>query len=161
MAKGGPRSRSGPPPDPNALRRDRQTDKAGWVVLPVEGRPGPTPAWPLADPLKRELEVWEALWVLPQAVEWERASQWFEVALHVRSFVAAESAKATAAERTLVRQQQEALGLSQPGLARNHWRIGEDTATAAAPPPSPTPTKAPPRRQTTPARDRLRVVKSA
>lgn len=161
MPSGGARSRSGPPPDPTALRRDRKTDKAGWLVLPAEGRTGPTPAWPLADGTKREAEVWEALWVLPQAVEWERASQWFEVGLHVRSLVAAESAKATAADRTLVRQQQEALGLSQPGLARNRWRLGDEPTAAAAPPPTPTPKKAAPRRQTTSARDRLRVVNSA
>lgn len=160
MARG-THGRQGPPPDPNALRRDRKTDKAGWVVLPAEGRPGPTPAWPLANPIERELDVWEALWMLPQAVEWERASQWFEVGLHVRSLVAAESAKATAAERTLVRQQQEALGISQPGLARNRWRIGEDVVGAAAATPAPTPTSARTRRQTTSARDRLRVVKSA
>lgn len=47
MARGGARINSGPPPDPNALRRDRADDKAGWTSLPSEGRAGVVPAWPL------------------------------------------------------------------------------------------------------------------
>lgn len=47
MGRGGARVNSGPPPDPNALRRDRKEDKAGWTILPVEGRTGPVPEWPL------------------------------------------------------------------------------------------------------------------
>lgn len=47
MPRGGARANSGPPPDPNALRRDRKEDKAGWTILPAEGRTGPLPEWPL------------------------------------------------------------------------------------------------------------------
>lgn len=47
MARGGARTISGPPPDPNALRRDRKSDRDGWTTLPAEGRKGPTPPWPL------------------------------------------------------------------------------------------------------------------
>ena len=51
MTRGGARVNSGPPPDPNALRRDRADDKAGWVTIPAGGRTGRTPRWPLlADP---------------------------------------------------------------------------------------------------------------
>lgn len=57
---------------------------------------------------------------------WERNGQELEVALYVRSLVAAEQMDASVAARTLVRQQQEALGLSVPGLARNRWKIGGD-----------------------------------
>jgi hypothetical protein len=53
MPRGGARVNSGPPPDPNALRRDRPSDVAGWTTLPAEGRtdslgrPKPAPKWPL------------------------------------------------------------------------------------------------------------------
>ena len=47
MASGGARARSGPAPDPNALRRDRKDD-AGWSSLPVI-REGDVPEFPLPD----------------------------------------------------------------------------------------------------------------
>lgn len=47
MPRGGARINSGPPPDPNALRRDRPSDQAGWVTLPAAGRKGRPPEWPL------------------------------------------------------------------------------------------------------------------
>lgn len=47
MPRGGARLNSGPPPDPNALRRDRRDDKAGWTMLPASGRQGDPPNWPL------------------------------------------------------------------------------------------------------------------
>lgn len=83
------------------------------------------PEWPLSKATKREAALWEREWRRPQALMWERNAQELEVALYVRSLVAAEKLKASVATRTLVRQQQEALGLSLPGLARNRWRIGD------------------------------------
>lgn len=131
--KGGARARSGPAPDPNALRRDRDGDT--WVTLPAEGREGIAPDWPLVDQTEREAELWANEWSRPQAVMWERNGQELEVALYIRTVVAAEAPDATTACRTLVRQQQEALGISLPGLARNHWRIdGSDASTASRKP---------------------------
>lgn len=154
MAKGGARARSGPPPDPAALRRDRPSDKDGWTDLPAEGRKGKTPAFPLDAPTKRELQLWAEEWKRPQAIEWERNGQFLEVALFVRTFAGAESPKATAAERTLVRQQMDALGISLPGLLRNRWRI-----LPVEPVEKPTaPRAAPARRSTGTARQRLRAV---
>jgi hypothetical protein len=159
MARGGARARSGPPPDPNALRRDRKDD-AAWIILPAAGRQGDPPEWPLTgmaahipaltpswireiedevqkqqllDQIEseasarfsRELELWGVEWRRPQAVEWERNGQEVEVALYVRALVAAEAPDAKVTLRTLVKQQQEALGVSLPGLARNRWRIEE------------------------------------
>lgn len=121
MAQGGARARSGPAPDPDALRRER--DSGGWVKLPAAGRMAPVPLWPLTEPTDRELSLWDAEWRRPQALMWERNGQQLEVALYVRSLVAAESKDAPTIARTLVRQQQEALGLSVPGLHRNRWLI--------------------------------------
>ena len=128
--KGGARARSGPAPDPNALRREK--DSGDWITLPEEGRQGPAPEWPLADQLDREAVLWEQEWTRPQAVMWERYGQELEVALYVRSVIAAEQHDAPTNARTLVKQLQEALGLSVPGLLRNHWRIegGSDEGVA-------------------------------
>jgi hypothetical protein len=93
------------------------------VTLPHTGRKGDTPAWPLSDATERELALWEIEWRRPQAIKWEANGQQLEVALYVRSLVAAEAPDASSASRVLVLRQQEYLGLSVPGLARNKWKI--------------------------------------
>lgn len=120
MAKG-VHGRSGPAPDPDALRRER--DSGSWITLPAEGRKGRAPKWPLAKQTAREKALWSREWKRPQAVMWERNGQELEVAIYVRSIVAAEKFDAPTNARVLLRQQQEALGLSIPGLARNRWKI--------------------------------------
>lgn len=47
MPRGGARLRSGPPPDMNALRRER--DGKDWTKLPAAGRTGDPPPWPLPE----------------------------------------------------------------------------------------------------------------
>lgn len=131
MARG-VHGRQGPPPDPNALRRDR--DDVAWLLLPPEGRKGRAPAWPLSKASTRERAVWRQEWKRPQAIAWERNRQQLEVALYVRCLIAAEQPDASAAARGLVLRQQEALGISLPGLARNRWRIAS-ARPAAAPTP--------------------------
>ncbi|MGW5556867.1 hypothetical protein ACWER9_06545 [Micromonospora sp. NPDC003944] len=123
MGSGGARARSGPAPDPEALRRERGTDP-GWHVLPATGRPDPPPEWPLPDPADRELQLWKTLWAKPQATRWEVLGQDLEVALYVRRFVAAEQPGASSSAVVVVRQLGEALGLTIPGLLRNRWQIG-------------------------------------
>jgi hypothetical protein len=125
--KGGSR-RSGPAPDPNALKRER--DSQDWVTLPSK-RDGDTPKWPLEAQSEREADLWEQEWTRPQAVMWESNRQEVEVAMYVRSIVAAEQMDAPTNARTLVRQQQEALGLSVPGLQRNRWKIPADSPLAS------------------------------
>ncbi|MCU1590658.1 MAG: hypothetical protein JWP11_1914 [Frankiales bacterium] len=150
--RGGPRANAGPAPDPDALRRDRKDD-AAWLTLPLAGRSGPPPKWPLAAPSKRELELWKSEWSRPQAVMWERNGQEVEVALYVRSVVKAESDGAPVAARVLVVRQQEVLGISLTGLARNRWRIesrADKTKTTR------TGARATPARAS--AKNRLRVV---
>lgn len=131
MAKGGARARSGPAPDPTALRRDR--DAGDWTILPSEGRPGDPPKWPLPRQTARERTLWTELWKLPQALMWERFGQQLEVALYVRRFTEAEKAASTVNLSTLVRQMADSLGLTTPGMRANRWRIdrGEDAAPTA------------------------------
>jgi hypothetical protein len=129
MPKGGARARSGPAPDPNALRRDR--DAGDWLDLPAAGRDGDPPAWPLSAATPREAELWESEWRRPQAIVWERNGQELEVAMYVRAVVDAESPRASVASRTLVRQQMDSLGLTVPGLLRNRWRIVDQVQAPA------------------------------
>lgn len=131
MTKGGARARSGPAPDPNALRRER--DAGEWTVLPVEGRQGATPVWPLTDQTERETELWTAMWVKPQALMWERYGQQLEVALYVRRLVEAEERGSFVNLSTLVRQMADSLGLTTPGMRANRWRITAEEAAPAKP----------------------------
>jgi len=120
--RGGARVRSGPAPDPTALRRDRPTD-AGWTHLPAAGRVGPAPVWPLTRPTRRELDIWARLWAMPQAAAWEASRSYDAVACYARALRIAESAKARSNDRTLVKQYQDSLGLTDYGLRANRWQI--------------------------------------
>jgi len=121
MAKGGARARSGPAPDPTALRRER--DAGEWTILPAEGRSEGAPDWPLTESSPREAELWRQLWTKPQAFMWERFGQEFEVALYVRRLTEAELMDSRVNLSTLVRQMADSLGLTSPGMRANRWRI--------------------------------------
>jgi hypothetical protein len=148
MPKGGARTRSGPAPDPNALRRDRPSDASEWIVLPAEGRVGAAPEWPLAEPAERELVIWSQLWVKPQAVAWEQLGVNHEVALYVRRLCEAEQHGAPATLSTLVRQLGDSLGISIPGMRANRWRIADPASGEVRRPAA----------RRTAARDRFKVV---
>lgn len=129
MTKGG-HARSGPAPDPNALRRDRPSD-AEWTTLPAEGRAGDAPDWVLpGTPTVDELALWGRLWKLPQAIEWERRNQFDEVALYCRRFVEASALESPVALSTLVRQMADSLGLTTPGMRSNRWLIASPAGSA-------------------------------
>lgn len=113
-----------PLPDPNALRRDRKDDQGSWTTLPAEGRTAEPPPFLLPHPTAREKAMWAEEWKRPQALMWERDHQEREVALYVRNAIACEGKPDPKLLPILLRQQ-EALGLSQPGLLRRRWRIEE------------------------------------
>ena len=150
MPKGG-HARSGPPPDPNALRRER--DKGDWVMLPAAGRPGDAPVWPLTGHTEREAQLWGDLWRKPQALMWERNGQELEVALLVRNLALVEDPRSPVNLGTLVRQQFDSLGLTTPGLRANRWKIVAAVPAEAVPAPS----KETPKRPS--SRNRLKVVR--
>lgn len=104
MPKGGARTRSGPPPDPNALRRSRKSDPA-WTKVVADCRVGkPVPDWPLVEPSPRELELWAAWWSLPVASLWLESHSLDYVAFTVRMFSEAEQPKARTEDRKSLRQ---------------------------------------------------------
>lgn len=152
MTKGGARSRSGPPPDPNALRRLRADDK-GWTTLPSEGRSEVAPEWPLTEATGRELVLWERWWRKPEALLWESDGSSDYVALTVRMFAEAEVEKASAENRKTVRMMMADLYLTRDAKDRARIKIAVDETaekreqkTSAAP------------KQQASARDRFKVV---
>ncbi|TWE29931.1 hypothetical protein FHX69_2624 [Prauserella muralis] len=146
---------SGPAPDPNALRRDRPSDQAGWVTLPREGSDAPAPTWPLEDPTDREHDLWDDMWTRPQAVMWAALSQEYEVALFVRMLALAEQPGGSVERQKVVRQYLDSLGLSVQGMLRNRWRIAD--AAPASTDEGPAPSRASTGRRPS-ARERMRVV---
>lgn len=125
MASGGARARSGPPPDPDALRRER--DSGEWTILP-DRREGEPPEWPLPTSTKRERELWVRLWSDGRAVEWERQHLELTVANYIRVQHDSERRSSPTNMRTLAKQLAEDLGLTVGGMLRNKWRFGEPAA---------------------------------
>lgn len=125
MTSGGARARSGPPADPNALRRDRKDDRA-WVTLPAEGFQGDAPAWPLGSSAPAELDLWTRLWAKPQAFMWDQLQLEFEVAAYVRAFLESVEPEASAGLKTAVLRMSAELGLSTVGMGQLRWKIAVD-----------------------------------
>ena len=149
MASGGARRNSGPPPDPNALRRDRKDD-AAWVTLPAGGFDGVVPEFPLPRAVQfdtvfqdgkkvtepdaeetiavweAELELWAELWRKPQAAMWSRLSMQYEVAAYVRAFLESVRSDASAGLKTAVLRMAGEIGLSLPGMHSLRWRFSHD-----------------------------------
>ena len=148
MPSGGARRSSGPPPEPNALRRDRKDD-AGWETLPSGGYTGPVPSFPLPVALEAEVELWQTLWVKPQAAMWAKLGLEFEVAAYVRAFLESVEAEASAGLKTAVLRMSAEIGLSLPGMHSLRWKFSEDEVAERR-------EEARPSRSS--ARDRLRAI---
>jgi hypothetical protein len=148
MPSGGARARSGPPADPNALRRDR-TDDAGWTILPADGFKGAIPDFPLAPAVGAEVDLWEKLWRKPQGEMWSRLGLEFEVAAYVRAFIESVEPEATAGLKTAVLRMAAEIGLSLPGMHGLRWKIADSVADTARPAPE---------RKASSSRARLRAV---
>jgi hypothetical protein len=116
-------SRSGPAPSSVDRSHKAKADSQGWTTLPAEGRKGDTPAFPLIDPNGREREIWERLWGMPQAVQWEASNLEIEVAAYVRLLARAELPDSVAMLWAQVKQIGESLGLTAAGMLRNKWTV--------------------------------------
>lgn len=124
MTSGGARARSGPAPDPQALRRDRKDD-AEWVTLPASYA-GEVPRFPLGDALGAETDLWSILWRKPQAHMWAKLGLEYEVAAYVRAFLESTAEGATSGLKTAVLRMGAEIGLSLPGMHQWRWRFAED-----------------------------------
>jgi len=119
----------GPPPKPASQRR-RTNPTIAMTRLPVEGRQGDPPRWPLSgagyDP-----EVWAELWSTPQAAAWERLGVGCVriVARYVVLLAEADVGEPKAAAE--VRQIEDRLGLSPQAMLRLRWEIAPDELAEA------------------------------
>lgn len=112
----------GPPPNPNARRRNKRPE---WRTLPAAGRTGDPPEFPLTRPSVAVLALWLDLWCTPQSVAWEALGWTRLVARYAKLLVNAEKSNATAALLAEVRQLEDRLGLSPMAMKRLQWEIGE------------------------------------
>lgn len=154
MTRGGFRPNSGPPADPNSARSDRLGRR--FTVLPMEGRKGKAPKWPLPEyevvavfededgkPVEvvneatskrwqeREAELWKWAWSTPQAVAWEKEPwRWHAVAMWVRVAVICEQPDAKAADKSSLHRFADQIGLTPAGLSLNGWMVSQDEVGA-------------------------------
>ncbi len=114
----------GPPPKDPTLKR-RRTATPGFKVLPHEGRQGEPPEFPLPAAHPEEVKMWNALWTLPQAIEWERMRNYDMVALYVRTYIAATLSVDNTKLLAEVRQLDAKIGLSPRAMREMRWETDE------------------------------------
>lgn len=114
----------GPAPKPDGQRRRRNATVA-MTQLPTR-REGPVPSWPLAG---GRPDTWDALWVLPQAVAWERARSERVVARYALLLDKVESGLVALAPE--VRQLEDRLGLTPMAMLRLRWEVAADEVAEA------------------------------
>lgn len=112
----------GPKPKPADQRR-RQNATPGFRQLPLEGRTDPAPSWPTGKPTVEELNYWEHLWTLPQAVEWERLQVERIVAQYVRVFCACQEDPTNTKLASESRQLDLSLGVSPKAMRALSWEL--------------------------------------
>jgi hypothetical protein len=94
------------------------------VLLPENGRVGDLPAWPISpEPNAAEVVMWQHLWTLPQAIEWERAWLFDVIARYVRIRVAADQRYAKPTIVSEARQLEDRLGLTPMSMLRLGWKL--------------------------------------
>ena len=154
VTSGGARARSGPPADPNALRRDRKDDRE-WVSLPAEGFAGEVPVFPLPripvynvyfadkervkefdsdateERWESETGLWAELWAKPQAFMWDQLGLKFQVAAYVRAYLESVGPDSNAGLKTAALRMEAELGLSTVGMGQLRWKFSADEVGAA------------------------------
>ena len=115
---------NGPPPSPNARRRNA---RPAFRRLPAAGRRGEPPAWPLGKPTAGERDLWADLWASPQAVAWEELGWSRTVARYARIVIVAErrggDRRIAIAAATEARQLEDRLGLNPKSMRSLGWEI--------------------------------------
>lgn len=136
MPRGGARAGAGRPPDEQSLAAMGREESWGeWTELPLTGRTGRVPAWPLPTPATAaERKLWNLHWKKPQAIMWEKLGQQLPVALYIRRYVEASEPGASASLTNSVMRLQDSLGISPIAMRSLRWRIVDrDSAKAKAP----------------------------
>lgn len=112
-----------PAPKPDAVRRNA---RVGPMLLPVGGRKGDPPAWPLSAASAAEKKAWTQLWATPQAVAWERLEWTRTVARYCRVMIVAEMRGAPAAVLAQATVLEDRLGLTPKSMRMLMWDIARD-----------------------------------
>lgn len=152
MPSGGARIRSGPMPKEDSARSEARGYKL--TALPETGYDGPVPEWPLPTSTKRERDMWEWAWSLPQGAAWslpENQFLWPAVAMYCRVFVRAEARNAPVGVLTQLHRFADQVGLTTASLAAMGWKISDADAGEV---------QAPSARAVS-SRSRLKMVKNA
>jgi hypothetical protein len=126
----------GPPPKHPDQRRRRNAPEQ-WRRLPREGRTGPTPPWPLPEPLPADyVELWAELWRRPQAIVWEEQQVERLVARYVLHLSMIECSKPVRELLPEVRQTEALLLLTPAALAKARMELAPEDEAPAAPAPA-------------------------
>lgn len=95
--------------------------------LPIGGRVGDPPPWPLPGRASAaERGAWAALWKTPQAVAWERLEWTRTVARYCRLMVRAERINATGALLAQATALEDRLGLTPKSMRLLLWEVVSD-----------------------------------
>ena len=113
-------------PGPSA--RPGRRNAGEWRKLPMDGRQGPAPAWPLGDADVPTMLLWGDLWSSPQAVVWDELGWTRVVARYCRLVLEAEAGDAPVALLAEVRQMEDRLGLTPLAMRKNYWVIDDRPA---------------------------------
>lgn len=111
----------------------RRLNSSRITTLPVEGRKGAAPKWPLDTSSPAELKRWKLLWAKPQAALWEAMSLELEVAQFTRISVRSEEAGAPVTLLGEARRRADGLLLSPTSMFKTQVQlIDTETGTKAA-----------------------------
>lgn len=114
-------------PNPPKMDPARGARGRGPTKLPIDGRTGRTPRWPLEGPPgDEEKKAWKELWKLPQAVMWERQRIFRTVARYCRIMVEAEQPDAAPGLHAQVTSLEDRLGLTPKAMRLLLWEIQVD-----------------------------------
>jgi hypothetical protein len=91
--------------------------------LPADGFDGVKPVFPLSAASAAELDLWDELWLKPQADQWAVLGLERQVAAYVRSYLEATEPGAVSGLKTAVLRMEAELGLSTVGLNSLRWKI--------------------------------------
>lgn len=112
--------------------RQRRNSVAGEQQLPMSGRKGRAPKWPLPeDPDVSILKRWRELWRLPQAIVWDDLQNYREVARYVlveaaidRQLLSGEDPSGALTGE--LRQAGDRLGMTPRALRSLGWDVSDD-----------------------------------
>lgn len=113
-------------PKPPETRRRRNAAPA-FADLPMSGRQGRSPAWPLSvKPSAAVRKLWSELWKSPQAIVWEEQRAMRRVARYALLCIQAEQPEAKSYVLAETRQLENDLGLLPKSMRTMGWRIVDD-----------------------------------